>query len=225
MLKSQCSRSYHDKAADVIDVFAIGVKTGVYTHNPPFVAPPMTEPQFDAFIQTYMTKRSDYVQGGLAQKGAFQAAKAALLDALDQFAEYVDEIADGDANVITDAGFVPTDVTKTPAVKPGQSVVSVKRGIGGELFASCAKVTGVTYYGCIMVAGQPLPEGAYLTPEGKLIFEAIAGPMPGLVFDLTRQREKQFSGLTHDVTYYFYFYLVNTAGVGPLSEVVSIICW
>jgi hypothetical protein len=224
MAKSRCSREYRRLGLDVLDVFALGVKTGVFTHDPPFTAPPMTESEFDDLIQAYPTMRSAYVQGGLAQKGDFLNAKAALLDGIDELADYVDEVADGDENIITNAGFVPTDITKTPAVKAGQPVVTVKRGIAGELFASCEKIAGVIYYGCIMTIGAALPDGVFLTPDGKLAFEGTPGTTR-MAFDLTKQREKHFTGLTHDETYYFYFYAVNAAGVSPLSEVVSIVCW
>jgi hypothetical protein len=122
-------------------------------------------------------------------------------------------------------GLKPRDNTRTPATLAEQPVASVKRGIANQLLPSCNKIDGANYYGCIMVIGAALPEGTFLSADGKLVFEGNAGPTPKIVFDLNQQREKKFSGLQHDETYYFYFYAVNSAGVSPLSEGISIVCW
>lgn len=225
MAKSHCNRNYHSKPVDTLDVFALGIKAGIWGNAGTFATPPMTELVFNALIQTYLLTRAAYVQGGLAQKGFFDDAKDALLEGLDELADYVDDVADGLESTITTAGFVPTDVILTPATQPTQPVVTVKRGLAGELLAECAKTPGAKYYGCMMVQGTPAPPGFAISPDGKIIIENSSPTALVLAIDVTQKRKKKFTGLTHDAVYYFYFYAVNAAGVSPFSEVVSMVCW
>ncbi len=83
-----------------------------------------------------------------------------------------------------------------------------------------------------MTEGAPLPGGSIIDSDGRLAW--IVNPDPGtgtgiefvsIQIDFTTQRVKSFKNLKHDVTYYFYFFAVNATGVGPVSEVVSIVCW
>jgi hypothetical protein len=235
MAKIHCSLSYHKLPFDKVEPFAEGVKTGFYTHNPPFTVLPLTESAYEALITEYSNKRNDYVNGGAAQKGPFLIAKTALMDGTDLLAEEVDKKANGDAEIIILAGFEPT---KAPGetTKPGQCVVTIKRGIAGELIATCEPIAGVTNYGCIMVEGGALPAWFTINSDGRIIVDQSSwepptsvaeepGKVKSIQFDLTNQREKHFAGLTHDAVYYFYYYAVNAKGVGPISEVVSMVCW
>lgn len=237
MKKVHCSRAYRKTADSKLKNFADGIAAGFYANNPPFTDLPVTLIVFLALIADYDTKFSAYDNGGETQRGPFLVSKAALIDALDLIALETDEVADGNPDIIILAGFTPT---KTPGetVKPGQTVVTVKRGIAGELIATCEKLVGAKHYGCIMTEGAALPDWVVIDASGRIILETnnpVPGPMPGpspgpaspasVQLDFTDQREKHFTNLTHDVTYYFYFYAVNSKGVGPLSEVVSIVCW
>ncbi len=232
-----CSLSYHVLPIDDVEPFAAGVKTGYYTHNPPFTVLTLTEAAFETLITNFDTTRNAYENGGSAQKGDFLLAKTALMDGLDTLAKQVDAVAKGNAEIIVLAGFEPTK-EKGETAKPGQCVVSVKKGIAGELVATCAPVAGATHYGCIMVEGGALPTWFTINGDGRIIVDqsnwqpnpppAMAeepGKIKSLQFDLTNQREKHFMGLTHDAVYYFYYYAVNAKGVGPISEVVSMVCW
>jgi len=228
MNKVHCSAAYHNLPFDVVESFALGVKDGYYGNNPPFTILPITEAAYDLLISTYVGKRADYNNGGASQKGPFLIAKTALMDATDLIAIETDKVAQGDSELIILAGFVPTKVPGE-SVKPGQTTVTVKRGIAGELISTCEKIENAKHYGCIMTEGAPLPDFAVVTGDGKIIFPIDGSPAPGgpvsVQFDFTDQREKHFTNLKHDVTYYFYYYVVNATGVGPLSEPVSIVCW
>ena len=223
MQQIRCSLAYHETPNDQLKTFAEGVGTGYIGNPTTFTVQPYTAAVWAALVGAYDTTYTAYENGGEAQKGAFLLAKAALMDALDELAEETDEVADGDGDKIILACFTPT---KAPGetVKPGQCVVEVKRGIAGELVTTCAKVEYGKHYGCIMVTGAPLPAGIVVDGNGRIALPA--GTLPNtLVFDLNDQREKHFTDLIHDTTYYFYYYAVNAKGVGPLSEVVSMVCW
>src|SRR4051812_46190789 len=97
-----CSHDhYHTMPLDELDVFAGGVKLGFYGNNPPFITLPMTLVAFTGLIGNFNTTRAAYKVGGLAQRTPFRIAKAALLLALDQIADAVDEVALGDGDTIT----------------------------------------------------------------------------------------------------------------------------
>ncbi len=237
MAITHVSVSYHDTPIDQLDTFALGVKGGVYTNDPPFTVAdlPMNEAAFNTLITTFGTKRAEYVQGGLAQKGPFLDAKNALMTGLDTMGNFVNLKANGNPNIITLGGYVPTDIIRTPSVRPlAAAGVTVKRGALLEIITECPKIAGVKYYGCIITESGPLPSVVTLSESGKLIFVPDNSPVPppspglqmtGMQADLTEQRIKHFPGLKHDFTYYVYYYLVNAAGVSPLSEPVSIICF
>ena len=221
---------------DKVDSFCLGVKAGYFGHNPPFTVLPLTELAYEDLIKDYVSTRAAYVNGGELQKGPFLLAKAALMEATDSLASATDKVAKGDPDIITLAAFVPTKAGSSEGVKPGQCVVTVKRGMAGELISNCALLPGAKHYGCIVAEGAPLPDWFVINADGKIIVDASKfnpdpnpNPEPskitGIQFDLTDQREKHFTGLKHDATYYFYYYAVNATGVGPLSEVVSIVCW
>ena len=71
------------------------------------------------------------------------------------------------------------------------------------------------------------PDGRIIAPIGKPLSGGMesGSELTGFQIDLTSQREKHFTGLKPGSTYYFYYYVVNSAGVSPLSTVVSIMCW
>lgn len=235
MNRIHCSHSYHQLAHNKVETFAEGIIEGFYGNNPPFTVQPKTQAEYEALIATYELRRVAYEKGGSAQKGDFLIAETALMEATDSIAQETDKVAKGDKEIIILAGFEPTK-EDSEGTKPGQCVVTVKRGMAGELIPTCAVIENAKHYGCIMTEGAPLPEGVIITASGRIVWNGNE-PMPpsppaspgmmftGLQLDLTMQREKHFTDLKHDVTYYFYYYAVNATGVGPLSEVVSIVCW
>jgi hypothetical protein len=228
MSQIHCNKEYHRTSNPELKTFADGVETGYYGNNPPFTVLPLPLPAFQALIEDYDNKLSDYENGGEAQKGPFLLAKTALIDALDLLATETDKVADGNSELIILAGFEPTK-TKGETVKPGQTTVTVKRGIANELISTCALLDGAKHYGCIVTEGAPLPEDIIIDGNGRIIYSS-SSPSPGpsptrVILDFNMQREKHFTDLIHDVTYYFYYYAVNAKGVGPMSEAVSMVCW
>ncbi len=230
----RCNKEYRRMALTILKTFADGIVTGYYGNNPPFTVLPVTLVDFQALIDDYEAKRSAYESGGEDQKGPYLVAKDALIDALDLLSPETDKVADGDVAVIILAGFEPTK-ERGETNKPGQGIVTVKRGIAGELIATCSIVDEARHYNCILSEGAPLPEWVVIDANGRLMVTEQPAPGPGpdpmpanpvsVQLDFTDQRVKHFLDLTHDVTYYFYFFAVNAKGVGPLSEGVSMVCW
>lgn len=234
-LIAHCSLSYHNIDVDVLDVFAVGIRDGIYNNTGIFATPPLTQVQFQVFIDNYINTRGAYKQGGLAQKGPFQEAKNALMGTLDDYAVYVDSIALGNVNTITTAGFVPTKTGSTEHNPPGQpQQVKVERGVSGQILTECAVVPGAEFYGCIMFTGFPWPtDRLTLNEVGQLVIREDVVPEAGVaamlgeivsVFDVNKSRKKKFSGLKPGTTYYFYYYAVNASGVSPISIGENLMC-
>ena len=134
-----------------------------------------------------------------------------------------------DAAAVEKCGLKPRDPNRTAANKPEQAVVQVKRGEEGELITKCRAVAGAKHYGCILTEGAPLPAWVMISPDGNLEIDiARAAAIPNLKSvsaNLTDQRVKRLTRLHAGSTYYIYYYAVNAAGVGALSEPVSIVVW
>jgi hypothetical protein len=238
MAKSVCSRSYRRMAADKLDLFAEEIRQGMSSNPTVFVTPPFTDAQYETGIDNYITARATYKTGGSAQKPAFITAKTALIGMLDVTADYVDEIADGDAGIIQLARFIPTKVTNTDVPAPVKAEnVKMTRGETTELYVECDKVAGAESYGCMLVAHNPLPEGAAFNAAGQFIIyqdatippsppppTPVAGASIAFIFDVTKGRKKKFMGLQKGTTYYAYMYALNANGVSPLSDVRSLMC-
>lgn len=236
-MKQHVSLSFHQQSPDTFDTFAVGVRDGIFGNPTEFATPPLTQSAFQTLIDDYINKRAAYKQGGKAQKGPYQTARTALMGTLDTLADYVDELADGNEDLILLSGFVPTKAGDTePAVPAVPTVKELERGPTRELFAECNTVTGAEYYGCILVQGQPLPPAVSMNGLGQLIAVALNddNPHPNeykpvngsivVAIDFTKGRRKHFVGLQKGVDYYFYFFAANATGVSALSEPQVVMC-
>ncbi|MCG3166631.1 MAG: hypothetical protein POELPBGB_02411 [Bacteroidia bacterium] len=237
-LKIRCRRNFRKIKIDQLDVFALIVSGGIYNNATTFPSPSMGQGTFQALIDTYMTKRSGY-KGGTVSKGDFETAKAALIQALYTLADYVDGVAQGDVNIILLSGYEPTKGSASASIPPARAE-NVKLEISGpgEMSASCSVVPGAENYIAILTAGQPLPDNVSPNGFGQIVVnDTGSAPAPGspsnpllaaeidFLVDFNKSRIKKFRGLTKGTVYYLYYFSINSAGVSPLSTVVSLDAW
>ncbi len=232
--KSHCSVDYHNFNGDKLDIKAHLVAEGIYSNNPPFAAPPLTQAAYNALVEAHHDKYEAYKNGGKAQKGPYNTARTALIKAMDDTGDYVDLLPGVDDDMILLAGFTPTKTGATKTVVPNPATgVKLTLGVTTEMFSDCDAQPGDNYYGSIMVAGQPLPEDFTISNAGQVITtaskpdpdpEAKAEEKIVFILDLTKKRQKHYTGLTKGVEYYCYYYVVNTAGVSQLSAPVILMC-
>ncbi|MES2621575.1 MAG: hypothetical protein V4615_12055 [Bacteroidota bacterium] len=203
-----------------LEVFATGVKTGYYKNNPPFSAPPITENQLKTLIDNYSQTYGKFKNGGKLLKPVFNKAKDSLLDALDEIAANVNEVAQGDEITVMKAGYKPTKTTRSGAVVPPQpQIETLERGTTGELLTACKVLGSDVSYGCLLSEGTALTNLNMV--NGRLVIQQGS---PTIYIDENKQRKKIFRGLKPAVVYYAYFFARNNAGVSLLSVPQQIMC-
>ena len=226
-----CGSEYRHMSGVHLPGFGVGVMNGVFEHPLIFdpasttLPIPSTKVLFLQYINAAQSSYSEYDKGGSAQKPAYNTDSANLIALVDKFAVYVNKVADGNPGIITIAGF--TAIHSLPATKatiPGQplSVSVFNSSVSGSLDVECETFGTNNHYGCIVCEGHTLPEGLQILPTGILVMPANITFR--IFHNFTQGRKKEFTGLTKGVEYYFYYYVINAAGVGALSVVVSKMC-
>jgi len=192
---------------------------------------------FDALLADFNTKYDNY-KNRIGSKGDYLLAKAALMDALNTLADYVNGVALGNPDIIILAGYEPTKGSASDVPAPLQAQgVTITRGTPGTLTTDCTPVAYADSYGVILVADNPLPDNVTMNGLGQMQVvdeggiippPAIADPAAGaaipqikVLVDLNKNRRKTFINLQIGTTYYVYYWSMNAGGVSPLSEVVS----
>jgi len=218
--KINCLREDYRKAADdQLDRKAIAVKNGLTTNAANFPAPPVGPTALGNLAATYTNAYSAYKRGGLDQKPAFQAAQTALLNAMDDNADYVDRVANGDSELIVEAGYVPTKASGSPIPAPLRPEgVKAERGqTDGEILVECPVVEGAEFYGLLVAEGTPFTTPPFFNG----VFHFNPGQNISCGIDVTKSRKKKVQGLTPGTLYYFYMYAGNANGISALSSVVQ----
>lgn len=222
MTLSRCNRNYHRMKIHTRGTLASGILETYYKNNPPFTAPVIPKADFEKLVKDYNSRYADFANGGKAQKGDWLIAKAALISGLDQIADDVDEVADGNEATILEGGFQPRKTFRSGKNIPSAPEIE-KIGHGGEgvITAACKLIEPNIYYGCIISEGAPLPDN-FIMQLGKLIIPA--GLSMPIQIDENKSRKKSFSNLKSGTRYHVYFFARNSAGVSLLGEPKSIIC-
>jgi len=223
IMNAVCGREYHDATGDVLAARIEATKTGIAAAPLMFPLAPFTSIEYEAQEVALTTTYSAYTRGGLAQRPAYDIQLAAGILMMDTTADYVNEKANGNVSIIEQAAFKAVNSGRTAATKPSQAqkVVVTRDVADGEMKAECESYGEDFKYGCI-VSDMLLPTTIFINAAGQLVIPG--GTLATLILDLNQERKKQFMGLTSGAFYYFYFYVVNAAGVSTLSVVKSLRC-
>lgn len=222
MTLSRCNRNYHRMKIHVRGTFASAVLESYYKNNPPFTAPVIPKADFEKLQADYHSTYADYANGGNSQKGAWLMAKTALLQGLDQIADNVDEVANGNELTVAEGGFQPIKTFRSGKNEPPTpEIEKLWHGAEGEILARCKLIEPNIYYGCIISEGAPLPDSVQMM-HGRIMFPS--GLASAVYIDETKSRKKTFRNLKPGTRYYVYFFARNSAGVSLLSDTRSIIC-
>ena len=228
--KSFCKRNYRRAGNLVVEDRAEGVKTGIYTNATTFATPPITQATMASNILNYANTRKAHEQGGTAQLPAFTAARKILVNNLDTLADYVDDIANGDAQLVKLAGFEATNdtagavskaINTTPATPQNVTFKRIENN-SGQMVAEC-ELYGTGYrYISFLVENNPLPAGVLVDDAGNITIPA--GVTVAIVVNVSLQRKKLFKGLTPGSNYNVYYVVVNTKGVSGVSASKTMMC-
>lgn len=225
----RCSLIFHKARVGELSNPAVTVRDGIFDNPALFVTPPIAQPVYQSLVDTYINTYAAYSVGGSAQQGAYRTASIALEQGMDTMADYVNEIADGDANIITTAGFIATKGSGGLAPEPEQlQDIELARGSTGQILAECEKQDYASVYICILSENAPLPPDFSLSDSGQMTMNPNYTPGPNAfrgIIDFGKSRKKKFTGLMPGNTYYVVFFVINTRGVSAMSTPVSIICY
>jgi hypothetical protein len=132
-------------------------------------------------------------------------------------ANYISNVADGDAAIVRLAGFVPTKGETTPAQKPDapSNFYAAANGTKGLINASC---TAKNKNALIFVAAPPGADISFIG-DSMLI---TAGNVTVQVLTSTKNKVS-FNNIPGGVIMDMSVYAVNTAGIGPLANGQSVI--
>jgi len=219
-----CSREYHKGTIAEVQKLLKDTSAAILANAARFMSPPFTEPEAKAVYDAYTGTRSDYENGGKDQEPAWHTAYGNGIVFLDKSASYVDGVAQGDADTIILSRFNPVHVNpRVLSTIPGQvqTITHDKESVKGQIIVESEMMGDNVRYGCIMVEGMPLPADFILGKDGTIIFP----PCTARIFhSVSNQKKKTFNNLKTGTDYYIYFYVVNAAGAGPVSNVLIINC-
>ena len=218
---------YHNYEGAKFNEFAEGVQTGIADNDTIFdqLTVPVNNTVLIALIATMLSNFSKYKKGGIEQKQTYLISKGYVMDALNKIAPWVKTIANGDAKIIILAGYKAAYAT--PAHKAGEEAAPVNIIVknsetSGTMTAECETYRAYHFYGCIVSEGKPLDSAITIGASGQI--KLPVGSTNVIYHDLNHERSKTFMDLTPGVKYWFYYYVVSTAGVTSLSQAVVKMC-
>ena len=233
MSKIRCKVSYRSMLKSLLGGFANNVINMLYSHIAVFMTPPIPMLTLIALKDDYETKYQNYVARTVS-KADMLASRLLLINALDMLSTYVDSVALGNAIIIGQSGFEATKGSSSSVVAPGQPTgVTLVRDTAGVLVSDCTAIAGTDImYGTILTAEQELPASVVMNGLGQILINdnnaaagssglaAVVLALRGII-DLNKKRTKKFINLQPGVTYYVYYWAMNSGGVSALSEPVS----
>ena len=203
------------------------VKAGVFGNTTVFATPPKTSIVVAAFLLDYADKRTKWEQGGIAQKDAYEKVVTAGRLMLDDFADYVDETADGNITIIKMAGYNATFDPEILLPKGGINRIDgitfrrIEDAPGQMVSENGTLPKGTTAIG-ILSEGVPLPDDTVIDSTGSITIPGIF--TANVKVNMTKQNKKFWINLKNGVTYYVYHVAVTAKGVSLLSVAVSAQC-
>lgn len=219
-----CKLAFHVYGKALLDTFANGVKNGIFNNPLIFDAPPLTAAELLHLITDYNLALATYDANGKNFKTAYLKARTKLMEGLNQLANYVNTIANGDPSIITTSGFFPTAETSqaSPVLQKIEIVKVIPTTVNGRVKIETPAIVGkgVSAYGLILVSESPLSMENF--NDGFLNLKATEGQI--IIVDFNRARKKIVNELDSTIAYYGYMFAVNATGVSPLSDAVRVKC-
>jgi len=100
MRKLISKKDYYKLKGMNLEKKAKDMKAGIYKNDTIFKGVPLTEDEMASTIVEFADKRTKWEHGGTDQRHAYNIAIEAIFKRMDTLSEYVDKIANGDADII-----------------------------------------------------------------------------------------------------------------------------
>jgi len=217
MATTHCTKNYHRIKMDELFSFANLVHNGIYSNSTVFTNPPFTQQDFITIKEHYGTARANYVTYGTTKKTEFENSKTQLIQTLDNLADYVTDLANGDISIILLSGFTPSKPTNNKKDAPNKTPsFKVKRNEDtGELIVEIEVMEDSRhqFYFFICSEGKELYET--MLNNGTLIMPETDHRV---FYNYTKSRIKAIRGLIPGTYYYIYVFVSNANGVSQLSQ-------
>ena len=154
-----------------------------FTEDPIFANAPFTGAELTALKKTFDDAIIKADKGGSLATALKNAARAALIDALNKDASFVDIQCDGDITILLSSGYEPVSTNRAQRILNPPQVIAVENGQSGELRARIrADASAKAFQGRIKLA---------------------TGGDYGPVVSFKNSRSILFKGLTAGLTYVF----------------------
>ena len=183
-MKNRVLRDYATKGEGLLGDFALLVATSL-TGNVNFTTPPILPAALTTQATTYNTAVANALNGTPADTLDKTKKHDALIAVLDQLANYVDLIANGDAAIILSSGFNLFSASRTPAV-PGPTVVLGATNVATTKLGLDLNVADNAW--AYIVEYTALPNGAVKTAVFTNPHDAtLTGLTPGTIYSIRAQ--------------------------------------
>jgi len=191
------------------------VLASLYEHPGTFTNPPIAVDEYVQVYKAFNLAVGKYEVAPKVEKTNMLQAKEKMVGVLDTLSGYVNTVSNGDADIITLAGFTPTKGT-TEKSKPLDRYgnFDLKRNDAyGKVTAKIVAYpleSGVKYM-MVCTKQAELPENFVV--DGVFDFSLV----PDALFALNNGRVKVFSNLEAGTVYYFYLFISNAVSISPPS--------
>ena len=171
---------------------------------------PVPVDQLQAFNDALSAAIAAALTGNHTARLAVKTAVAEWDNAFTLTANYISEIAGGDAVVIRQSGFVPTKSERTPAQKPQApgSFNATINGSKGAIIAGAKKVPNAK-----VNVFSAVPAEAIVGYNGNTMHITIGGKT--IYIMVNTQKQTEFCNLPSSTPFNVSMFSVNSAGSGP----------
>ena len=225
MRKIKCSRDAINKAPlKTLGAFFSNVRVSLFGLPDQFPNPTVTQDNMKLLTTDLSDAASQFKSGGDLKKPDYTNVISAIKKMLNTIADYVDEVANGDKDIIKMAGMVPTGQKKIgdKAIKAKYKVSGVagKRLNATMIETTCDALGAEAIYTCVVSEDNPLTKEAVINAAGQL---RLPKNIPNIVhIDSSNQKTKKITDLTPRTHYYITYFVRIGKVITQMSDVVEV---
>ncbi len=225
MRKVKCSRESINKyPLETLGEHFSDVRVALFGFTDQFPSPPVTEDNMKLLFDDLGETAAKFKNGGKLKKPDYVAVVLAIRTMLHKIADYVDEVANGNKDIVELSELEATGQVHLgdKAIKENYEVSGVagKKLIDTLLETTCDALGKDAIYTCVVSEDNPLPKDAEITANGQL---KLPKNIPNIVHvESSNQKTKMFTDLTPRTHYYITYFAKISKVVTRMSDVVEV---